>query len=124
MKRPFLCLAALAALAPVAAQSAPQAKATIILTSYRYSPTPIYLAGGVPVRIMITNRAGQAHEFVAPEFFRKARLLKGRVVQGKVRVASGGTQFIDLVPARGTYKVNCGRFGHKMLGMSTMIIVT
>jgi uncharacterized cupredoxin-like copper-binding protein len=124
MKCLAVCLAALLAMLPGAAQTAPSARATIYLASHRYSPAPIYLAGGVPVRIMLSNRAGQDHEFVAPEFFRKARLLKGRVVQGEVRVRSGKTLFLDLVPARGTYKVHCGRFGHKMLGMSTMIVVT
>lgn len=124
MKPVALALAAVLALLPGAAHTAPTARASIYLTSHRYSPAPIYLAGGVPVRIMLSNRAGQDHEFVAPEFFRKARLLKGRVVGGEVRVRSGKTLFIDLVPARGTYKVHCGRFGHKMLGMSTMIVVT
>jgi len=124
MKRLPVCLAVLLALLPGVAQTAPAARANIYLTSYRYSPAPIYLAGGVPVRIMLANRAGQDHEFVAPEFFRKARLLKGRVVQGEVLVRSGKTLFLDVVPARGTYKVHCSRFGHKMLGMSTMIVVT
>ena len=127
IKRPSLRLLLLAAFMPVAAQSAapaPQARATIVLSSHRFSPAPIYLAGGVPVRLMLTNRSAQDHEFVAPDFFRGARLIRGRVVDGEVKVASGKTLFLDVVPRRGTYKVHCGRFGHELLGMSTMIIVT
>lgn len=120
-----LRLAFLAALLPAAAPAAtPSARATVVLSSHRFSPAPLYLAGGVPVRIMLTNRSGSDHQFVAPDFFRGARLIRGRVDNGMVAVASGKTLFLDVVPRRGTYKVHCGRFGHKLLGMSTMIIVT
>jgi len=116
---PTLALA-LAASAPAAA---PVATATITLTSYRFNPGPIYLAGGVPVRLILVNRAGKTHDFTAREFFRSARILGGRVSGGEVDLDSGQSKVIDLIPARGTYKVHCGKFGHKMLGMSTMIIV-
>ena len=62
-------LLALALLAPAPA-AAPVASATITLTSYRFSPGPIYIAGGVPVRLILTNRAGKKHDFTAREFFR------------------------------------------------------
>lgn len=113
---------AFAAVAPTAA-AAPVASATITLTSYRYTPAPIYLAGGVPVRLILVNRAGKSHDFTAPAFFGASRILRGRVNGGKVELRAGQSQVIDLIPARGTYKVLCGKFGHRMLGMSTMIIV-
>lgn len=103
--------------------AAPKTIATVTLTSHRYTPSPIYLAGGVPVRLILTNRAGRSHEFNAPTFFRSARLLRGRVRQGEIHLAAGRSTVVDLIPARGTYKVHCGQFGHRMLGMSTMIIV-
>ena len=120
-----LRLAAFASLALLAApaNAAPKARATIILTSHRYTPAPIYLAGGVPVRLILVNRAGKTHDFTAPTFFRAARLLRGRAPGGEVRLGAGRSAVIDLVPVRGTYKVHCGEFGHKILGMSTMIIV-
>ena len=113
---------ALSLFAPSSA-AAPVATATITLTSYRFNPGPIYLAGGVPVRLILVNRAGKAHDFTAKEFFRRSRILAGRVPGGEVDLDAGQSKVIDLVPARGTYKLHCGKFGHKMLGMSTMIIV-
>ena len=120
---PLLAAAALACVAIPAAGKAPVASATITLTSYRYAPAPIYLAGGVPVRLILVNRAGKRHDFTAEKFFRASRILAGRVSDGEVVLEPGETKVIDLIPARGTYKVHCGMFGHKMLGMSTMIIV-
>ncbi len=104
-------------------EAAPKTSATITLTSHRFTPSPIYLAGGVPVRLILTNRAGKTHDFTAPQFFRAARLLSGRAPGSEVRLGAGQSAVIDLVPVRGTYKVHCGEFGHKLLGMSTMIIV-
>lgn len=115
----LISLAMLAA--PVAA--APGTVVNVKLTSHRYTPSPIYLAGGVPVRLILTNRAGRSHEFNAPAFFRSARLLRGPARNGEIRLGAGRSAVIDLIPARGIYKVHCGQFGHKMLGMSTMIIV-
>ena len=115
-------LLALASIAPAPA-APPVATATITLTSYRFSPGPIYLPGGVPVRLILSNRAGKGHDFTAREFFRSSRILAGRVNGGEVSLDAGKTRVIDLIPARGTYKVHCGKFGHAMLGMSTMIIV-
>lgn len=114
---------AFAIVAPTSA-AAPVASATITLTSYRYTPAPIYLAGGVPVRLILVNRSGKSHDFTAPAFLRSSRMLGGRVGGGKVDLQAGQSQVIDLIPARGSYKVTCRKFGHRMLGMSTMIIVS
>jgi plastocyanin len=78
----------------------------------------------VPVRLIFTNRSGSTHEFDAPSFFRSARILAGRAPNGEVEVKKGRTAVIDLVPARGTYKVHCGRPFHTMLGMTTRVIVS
>ena len=115
-------MVALLSIAPAPA-AAPAANATITLSSYRFSPGPIYLAGGVPVRLTFVNSAGKNHDFTAKEFFRSSRILAGRVSGGEVSLDAGQTKTIDLIPARGTYKVHCGKFGHSMLGMSTTIIV-
>lgn len=118
-----LMLIAPAPTAATAATAAPAATATITLTSYRFSPGPIYLAGGVPVRLVFVNSAGKNHDFTAKEFFRASRMLAGRAPGGEVEVDAGQTKIVDLIPARGTYNVHCGKFGHSMLGMSTTIIV-
>lgn len=125
MTRLFLAVSALALAAPAPALSQrPATSATISLTSFRFTPSPIYLAGGVPVRLTLVNRAGKGHDFTAPEFFRSSRILAGRVSGGAVDLGGGETRVIDLIPVRGTYKVHCSRFGHKMLGMSTTIVVS
>ena len=108
---------------PTAAQAAPKARATITLTSHRFTPSPIYLAAGIPVRMIFLNHAGKNHEFASPPFFSDARLIRGRAPGGVIRLGPGRTAVVDLVPVRGIYKVQCGHFGHRMLGMSTMIIV-
>lgn len=113
---------ALALIAPASA-AAPVASATVTLTSYRYSPGPIYLPGGVPVRLILVNRAGKTHDFTAESFFRSARILRGQAPGGEVSLRAGQSRVIDLIPARGTYRVHCRQFGHRMLGMSTMVIV-
>jgi uncharacterized cupredoxin-like copper-binding protein len=115
--------AALLVALPVAADAAPKARATVTLTSYRFTPSPIYLASGVPVRLILLNRAGKSHDFTAQQFFQNARILRGRAPGGEVRLGAGRSAVIDLIPRRGTYKVHCGQFGHRLLGMSTMIVV-
>lgn len=105
------------------ATAAPKTSATVTLTSHRFTPSPIYLASGVPVRLIFYNRAGKTHDFTARNFFRASRMIAGRAPGGEVRLGAGRSAVIDLVPTRGTYKVHCGQFGHKMLGMSTIIIV-
>lgn len=116
-------LLALALVTPAPA-APPVATATVTLTSYRFDPGPIYLAGGVPVRLILINRAGKAHDFSADKFFRSSHILAGSARGSEIELAPGESKVIDLIPARGTYKVHCGKFGHSMLGMSTMIIVS
>lgn len=123
MKVIFAAVAAMLAMLPATAAAAPRTRATVMLTSHRFTPSPIYLAGGVPVRIVLTNRAGKTHDFTARQFFATSRILRGRAPGGEVRLKAGRSAVIDLIPTRGTYKVHCGEFGHRMLGMSTMIIV-
>ena len=96
---------------------------TISFTSHDYHPNPIYLAGGVPTRIIFQNRSGKTHDFKAPMFFRNARMLGGAAPGGVIRLARGGAAVIDLVPRRGHYKVHCTQPFHTMLGMTGRIIV-
>ena len=123
MNRLLLAPALAIALIAPAPAAPPVASATITLSSYRFSPGPIYLAGGVPVRLVLVNSAGKNHDFTAKEFFRSSRIISGRAPGGEISLDAGQTKTIDLIPARGTYKVHCGKFGHSMLGMSAMIIV-
>jgi uncharacterized cupredoxin-like copper-binding protein len=118
-------LSAAAFAVPASVAAAPQKPVVAItLASHFYQPNPIYLPGGVPVRLIFTNRAGKTHDFTAPQFFGSARILAGRAPGGKVQVQKGSTTVIELVPARGTYKVHCGQPFHTMLGMTGRIIVS
>lgn len=119
----LLAAATLLSMPAAATAAAPKARATVYLTSHRFTPSPIYLASGVPVRLILLNRAGKSHDFTAQQFFRNARILRGRAPAGEVRLGAGRSAVIDLIPRRGTYKVHCSQFGHRMLGMSTMIVV-
>jgi len=123
------CAAALAGAAlllPASASTAQPAMPTVNITlaSHYYQPNPIYLAGGVPVRLIFTNRAGKAHDFKAPAFFRSARLLRGNAPGGNVELGRGRGTVIMLIPARGRYKVHCSEPFHTMLGMTGTIIVS
>ena len=114
--------AVLVALAP-AAPAKTMPTVTITLTSHAFAPDPIRLAADRPVRLIFLNRAGKGHDFTAPRFFRSARLLGGRAPGGEIDLAGGRGAVVDLVPRSGVYKVHCGHFGHKQLGMKTRIIV-
>ena len=96
---------------------------TITLGSHFYQPNPIYLAGGVPTRIIFQNRSGKTHDFKAPEFFRASRIYRGMAPNGVVTLQKGRGTVIDLVPARGRYRVHCTQPFHTMLGMTGQIYV-
>jgi uncharacterized cupredoxin-like copper-binding protein len=125
----FASAAALAGatLALSASQSAAQpAMPTVNITlgSHYYQPNPIYLAGGVPVRLIFTNASGKSHDFKSPAFFRSARILRGSVPDGEIDLQKGRGAVIVLIPARGRYKVHCTQPFHTMLGMTGRIIVS
>ena len=119
--RPLL-LAAAFALVPSAA-TAQATRVSIVLTSHKFSPAPIHLSGGVPVRLTIANQSGETHDFTAPEFFYWSRIRTGRVPGGKITLRPGQRAHVTLTPRRGTYKVRCTRFAHTLLGGATTIVV-
>lgn len=121
--------AALAALAltgsgPAFAQPAASPATRIItLTSYAFSPSPLRLAAGRPVTLTLMNQAGKSHNFTAPAFFARARILAGSAPRGRIELKGGTSASITLVPAAGTYKVHCSHFLHSGFGMNGAIIV-
>jgi uncharacterized cupredoxin-like copper-binding protein len=122
------CLAALgtALSLPHAAVGAKTANPTVNITlaSHYYQPNPIYLAGGVPTRLVFENKSGKTHDFKAPDFFRAARIISGAAPGGVVTLQKGRGTVIELVPARGRYRVHCTQPFHTMLGMTGSIIVS
>jgi uncharacterized cupredoxin-like copper-binding protein len=97
---------------------------TITLGSHFYQPNPIYLAGGVPVRLIFQNRAGKTHDFKSPAFFRSSRILSGSVPRGEIELRGGRGTIVELIPRRGTYRVHCTQPFHTVLGMTGRIIVS
>ncbi len=118
--------ATLALPASTAAQPRRPAMPTVNITlaSHYYQPNPIYLAGGVPVRLIFTNRSGKTHDFKAPAFFRSARILRGSASDGDVELKKGRGTVVILIPARGRYKVHCTQPFHTLLGMTGTIVVS
>ena len=110
---------------PTSQSSAQSGRPTVTITigSHFYQPNPIYLAGGVPVRLVFVNRAGVPHDFKAPQFFRSAQIISGAAPAGRIELAAGRGTSVTLVPRRGRYKVHCGKPFHAMLGMRGWIIV-
>ena len=120
-----LALSAAALALPASVTAAPRKPTvTITLGSHYYQPNPIYLAGGVPVRLIFRNQAGKTHDFTAPEFFRSARIVAGYAPRGKVVLPKGRSAVVVLTPACGTYRVHCGQPFHTMLGMTGRIVVS
>jgi plastocyanin len=113
-----------AALAVPASSQPPMPVVNIMLGSHYYAPNPIYLAGGVPTRIVFINRAGKGHDFHAERFFRSARILSGRVYNGEVDLGARQRTVVTLIPARGSYPVHCTKPFHKLLGMKGRLIVS
>jgi uncharacterized cupredoxin-like copper-binding protein len=122
MPRLLIPLAGAIALASAATSATPATRVSIVLTSHRFSPAPIHLSGGVPVRLTIANQSGETHDFTAPEFFYWSRT-RGQVPGGKITLRPGQRAHVTLTPRRGTYKVRCTRFAHTMLGGATTIVV-
>ena len=123
LPRLALTAVALTAMSGPAIPAAPTTRVSVVLTSHRFTPSPIHLSGGVPVRLIISNQSGEAHDFTAPEFFAWSKLQSGPIPGGKLKLRSGERAIVTLTPRRGSYKLKCTRFGHAFLGMSTMIIV-
>jgi uncharacterized cupredoxin-like copper-binding protein len=125
----FACAALLAGATLTVAASetaAQQQRPTVNITlgSHYYQPNPIYLAGGVPTRLVFMNRAGKTHDFKAPDFFARSRILTGSVSDGEIELQKGRGTVIDIIPARGRYRVHCSQPFHTMLGMTGTIIVS
>lgn len=96
---------------------------TITMTSYDYTPSPIVLQAGQPVRLLFQNKADKSHDFKAKQFFASARILSGEAPGGEIDLKGGESAAITLVPARGTYPVHCSKFLHSTFGMTSEIVV-
>ena len=98
----------------------------VLLRPYAYEPGPIRLAAGRPVKLRFLNPGRATYSFAADDFFRSARIRPGDselVQDGEVRLGPGEQRVVALVPAAGRYRARSRNFLHRLLGMSTEIIV-
>lgn len=113
---------------PASAQNFSKASGQPVnLVDYKFQPSTIRLSAGKPTILRLTNVAGQAHEFAAPEFFANATVrasdAKSINKEGEAEVAPGTHVDIGLVPKAGTYHLQCNKPGHAARGMQGTIIV-
>ena len=103
--------------APLAARSQPSAtpeEIVVELSSFAYSPDPLQLRAGVPVRLKFVNNSSHGgHDFAAPAFFSASAFPPGVTPppHGSVDLAAGETEELTLTPrVPGTYPVRCTHF--------------
>jgi len=127
--RLWLTLLAFLLAAPAAAQQPEWRTAReyeVLMRPFAFEPQPIRLQAGRPVKLRFLNQGQATFSFAAPDFFRSARVRPvdaEAVADGHIRLAPGETRTIALVPAPGRYRARSGNWAHRLLGMSTRIIV-
>jgi plastocyanin len=129
----LLFLVATFGAAPPAAWSQPAAapalpdEIVVELSSFAYSPDPLQLRAGVPVRLKFVNKSSHGgHDFAAPAFFAASAFPPGTTPprDGSVDLAAGETAELTLTPrVPGTYKVRCTHLLHAWFGMTGSIVV-
>ena len=93
--------ASVTAIVPAVAQQGPPT-VTVTVASYSFTPRPIMLRAGQPVRLSFVNTSGSGHDFKAKQFFAAARILAGSAPDGEIELQGHQTATIDLIPAAGT----------------------
>ena len=85
------------------------------------------LQHGRSYRLHLTNTASGGHNFEAKEFFAASTIApedRGKVVNGKIDLASRASVNISLIPnAVGPYRLRCTHFMHSAFGMTGTIVV-
>jgi plastocyanin len=97
------------------------------LSNFAYSPDPLRLRAGVPVRLQFVNTSGGGHDFVAPAFFAASVFAPGSAPppEGRLDVPAGATVELTLTPrAAGSYEVACTHFLHSLFGMTGKVVVS
>ena len=100
--------------------------AEVKLASFSFTPAELNLQAGRPYILKVINTASGGHDFSAPQFFAAATIAPqdaARIAGGKIKLHSGETALIHLVPAAGKFKLVCTHFGHAFMGMTGKIIV-
>ena len=99
----------------------------VSLDSFEFAPRDLQLTAGQPIELVLTNVSGGGHNFAASEFFAAARIRSedAELVRGGLLELRGGASVsVFLVPAAGSYDIDCTHLGHTALGMTGTIIVS
>ena len=109
------------------AQSPAEQTVTVVLSSFKFTPVTLTLQHGRAYRLHLSNMSSGGHNFAAKEFFAASTIApedRGKIANGKVDLAGGGSVDIRLVPnATGTYRLRCSHFMHSGFGMTGTIVV-
>ena len=126
----FRLLPALLILAAAPASAAPDWRQSrdyeVRLSNMDIEPQRIELKAGEPVRLRLVNISETGHSFSAGDFFARAQLRnrdKRWLSGGSINVPAGDVREVILVPAAGRYRARCGNLLHRILGMSSEIVV-
>nr|WP_295373022.1 cupredoxin domain-containing protein [uncultured Sphingosinicella sp.] len=120
---PALLIASPAAAAPDWRQSR---DFEVRLSNNDIEPQRIQLRAGEPVRLRIVNIDQTGHSFSAGAFLSRAQVRnrdKRWISGGSIAVPAGDVREVVLVPAPGRYRARCGNLVHRILGMSSEIVV-
>ena len=125
-----ICLIACAFIVASPAAAAPEWRQAreydVLLSSFDIQPQTISIKAGRPLRLRLINNSTQAHSFSAKAFFAAGEIRRrerGALSGGTVQVGPGQTREILLVPAAGRYSASCSNLFHRLMGMSSTIIV-
>lgn len=120
---PLLLIASPAAAAPDWRQSRDY---EVRLSNNDIEPRRIQLRAGEPVRLRFVNLDPTGHSLSAGDFFSRAQIRnrdKRWVSGGRIAVPAGDVREVVLVPAPGRYRARSGNLLHRILGMSSEIVV-
>ncbi|MEQ1726123.1 MAG: cupredoxin domain-containing protein [Sphingopyxis sp.] len=129
----YLTLGAAAALSlsltasATAQQDAAETRASIILTSFAFTPEVTTLEHGRRYVLHLDNQSGGGHNFAAPAFFSAATIApadRAKINRGRVEVGEHSSVDIHLTaPVAGSYALRCTHLLHTSFGMRGSIVV-
>jgi uncharacterized cupredoxin-like copper-binding protein len=92
------------------------------LSSFKFTPSALSFARGVPYRLHLTNTSSGGHDFAAKELFAASTIDPedaARLKNGAIGLKSGQSADIRLIAnTAGSYPFRCTHFMHSSFGMT------
>jgi FtsP/CotA-like multicopper oxidase with cupredoxin domain len=120
------CLILLASPAAAAPDWRQAREYDVLLSSFDIQPQTMTFKAGQPLRLRLINNSPETHSFSAKGFFAAGEVRtreRKAVGDGTVQVGPGDTREILIVPAAGRYSARCSNLFHRVMGMSSKIVV-